>query len=162
MSEPIKAIKTPVHLEYTVTAGHALSRFLRGIMEKRLLGERCPVCQKVYVPPRGACPTCAVATRDVVEVKDKGTITTFCVVNVPVEGKQIELPYVVASIVLDGADIEIFHLIREIPAKDVRMGLRVEAVWVPPEQMGPTLESIAHFKPSGEPDASYESFKEFV
>src|SRR4051794_30939498 len=135
MSEPIKAIKTPVRLEYTVTAGHALSRFLRGIMEKRILGERCPVCERVYVPPRGACPTCAVATRDVVELKHSGTITTFCIVNVPVEGKQIELPYVVASIVLDGADIEIFHLIREIPAKDVRMGLRVQAVWVPPEQM---------------------------
>jgi hypothetical protein len=162
MSEPIKSIKTPVRLEYTVTAGHALSRFLRGIMEKRLLGERCPVCERVYVPPRGACPTCAVATRDVVEVKDTGTITTFCIVNVPVEGKQIELPYVVASIVLDGADIEIFHLIREMPAKDVRMGLRVQAVWVPPEQMGPTLEAIAYFKPTGEPDASYESFKEFV
>lgn len=162
MSEPIKSIKTPVRLEYTVTAGHALSRFLRGIMEKRLLGERCPVCSKVYVPPRGACPTCAVATRDVVEVKDTGTITTFCVVNIPVEGKQIELPYVVGSIVLDGSDIEIFHLIREIPAKDVRMGLRVKAVWVPPEQMGPTMESIAHFKPTGEPDATYDSFKEFV
>lgn len=162
MSEPIKLIKTPVRLEYTVTAGEALSRFLRGIMEKRLLGERCPVCSKVYVPPRGACPTCAVSTRDVVELKETGTVTTFCVVNVPVEGKQIELPYVVASIVLDGADIEIFHLIREIPAKDVRMGLRVQAVWVPPEKMGPTLESISHFKPSGEPDAPAQSYKEYV
>ena len=162
MSDPIRMIKTPLRLEYTVTAGEALSRFLRGVMEKRLLGERCPVCLKVYVPPRGACPTCAVATRDVVELKDTGTVTTFCVVNVPVEGKDIELPYVVASIVLDGADIEIFHLIREIPAKDVRMGLRVQAVWQPPEKIGPTLESIAHFKPTGEPDASYESLKGYV
>lgn len=162
MSEPITLIKTPVRLEYTVTAGHALSRFLQGIMQKKLLGERCPQCSKVYVPARGACPTCMVATRDVVELKDTGTITTFCVVNVPVEGKQIELPYVVASIVLDGADIEIFHLIREIPASEVRMGLRVKAVWAPPEQIGPTLESITHFKPSGEPDASYESLKGYV
>jgi uncharacterized OB-fold protein len=162
MSEPIQAIKTPVRFEYTVTAGHALSRFLRGIMEGKLIGERCPVCLKVYVPARGACPTCAVATRDAVEVKDTGTITTFCVVNIPVEGKDLELPYVVASIVLDGADIEIFHLIREMPAKDVRMGLRVKAVWAPPEKRAPTLESILYFKPTGEPDAPYESYREHV
>jgi len=160
MSEPIRSIKTPVRLQYTVTAGEAQSRFLRGILEKKLLGERCPVCRCVYVPPRGACPTCAVGTKEVVEVKDRGTITTFCVINVPVEGKKIELPYVVASIILDGADIEIFHLIREIPVNDIRMGLRVEAVWVPPGEMAPTLESIMHFKPTGEPDASAEWLKE--
>ena len=34
-----------------------------------------------------------------------GTITTFCIVNVPFLGQQITPPYVAATIVLDGADI---------------------------------------------------------
>ena len=42
------------------------------------------------------------------------------------------------------------------------MGMRVEAVWVPPEERKPTLESIRHFRPTGEPDAPYEDFKEYV
>ena len=57
MSEPVVRIKAPVRIEYTVTAGHTLSRFLTGLVEGRLLGRRCPGCRKVYVPPRGACPT---------------------------------------------------------------------------------------------------------
>ena len=33
------------------------SRYLRGLATGRLLGQRCPACRKVYLPPRGACPT---------------------------------------------------------------------------------------------------------
>ena len=32
MSEPVRRIKTPVRLEYTVTAGPPLSRFLAGLV----------------------------------------------------------------------------------------------------------------------------------
>ena len=42
------------------------------------------------------------------------------------------------------------------------MGLRVEAVWVDPEDLGPTLASVKYFRPTGEPDADYESFKEYL
>jgi hypothetical protein len=36
----------------------------------------------------------------------------------------------------------------------VRPGLRVEAVWRPRSEWGPTLENIEHFRPSGEPDVA--------
>ena len=48
-------------------------------------------------------------------------------------------------------------LVQEIPYGDVRMGLRVEAVWVDDADLKPTLESIRYFRPTGEPDAPYES-----
>lgn len=162
MSDPIKTLVTPVRLDYTITASSAQTRFLRNVVEGRLVGERCPACKKVYVPPRGVCPTCAVPTRDEVVLSQKGTVTTFCVVNIPYEGRVLELPYVAASILLDGADIAIFHLVQEIPAPQVRMGLRVEPVWAAPPARRPTLESILHFRPTGEPDAPFESFQEHL
>ena len=42
------------------------------------------------------------------------------------------------------------------------MGMRVEAVWVEPEELRPTLESIKYFRPTGEPDAPYDSYKEHL
>lgn len=162
MSEPIVGIRTPIRLEYTLTAGRALSRFLKGIAQGRILGQRCPECRKVYVPPKGSCPTCAVATDQEVELSDRGTVTTFCIVNLPFYGQAIQPPYVSASVLLDGADIPLFHLIQEIPADQVRMGLRVEAVWAPPEEMRPSLESIRYFRPTGEPDAPFDSYKDHL
>lgn len=152
-----KIVERPVKLDYTYTAGRAQSRFLQGITERRLIGERCPSCSKVYVPPRGSCPTCGVPTAEQVELPGTGTVTTFCVVNIPFAGQAVECPYVSATVLLDGADIGIFHLIQEIPADEVRMGLRVEPVWR--DEIQPTLESIKYFKPTGEPDADYESFR---
>ncbi len=38
------------------------------------------------------------------------------------------------------------------------MGMRVEPVWAPPEERGPTFESIRYFRPLDEPDAPFESY----
>jgi uncharacterized OB-fold protein len=159
VSEPVRKIRTPIRLDYTITAGDAQSRFLRGVAASKILGQRCPQCERVYVPPRGACPTCGVPTREEVELGNKGTVTTFCIVNIPFAGS-VEVPYVCASVLLDGADVTLFHLVQEIPVEEVRMGMRVEAVWVPQDELAPTLESIRHFRPSGEPDAPFESYKD--
>jgi hypothetical protein len=157
--EPVRKIRTPIRLDYTITAGDAQSRFLRGIAAGKILGQRCPECEKVYVPPRGACPTCGVPTTDDVELGHTGTVTTFCVVNIPFAGS-VEVPYVCASVLLDGADVTLFHLVQEVPVDEVRMGMRVEAVWVSREELAPTLESIRHFRRTAEPDAPYESYKD--
>lgn len=161
MSEPVRRIKAPVRLEYTVSAGTVLSRFLAGVVEGRLLGRRCPSCTKVYIPPKGACPRCGVGWAEEVAVSDSGTLTTFCIVNVPFEGQTMKLPYVYGSILLDGADLPLLHLI-QAPAEDVRMGMRVRAEWVPPAERRPTLESIRWFVPTGEPDAAYETYQEHL
>jgi uncharacterized OB-fold protein len=159
---PVSQIITPIRLEYDVIAGHAQSAFLRGLVEGKFFGRRCPKCSKVYMPPRGACPTDGVPTTDLVECGQRGVVTTFCVVNVPFRGQSIELPYVCAQVILDGADIPFMALIQECQASEVRMGLRVEAVWQEPELRGPSLESLKYFRPSGEPDAAYDSFKEHL
>jgi uncharacterized OB-fold protein len=160
--EPVKSIRTPIELQYRYTPGRAASRFLRGLQEGRILGQRCPVCLKVYSPPRGACASDGVPTEEEVELSGQGTVTTFCVVNVPFYGQKIKIPYVSATILLDGADMGLFHLLQEVEADKVHMGMRVEAVWVEPADRTPSLESIRYFRPSGEPDAAFESYKAYV
>jgi hypothetical protein len=154
----VAMITTPVRLHYEHTASHEESLFLRGLAAGRLLGQRCPACGKVYIPPRAACPTDGIPTSGEVELPDTGTVTTFCVVNVPFRGQRVPPPYVAAAIVLDGADIPFQHLILGCEPGEVRMGMRVAAVWRPRDQWGTTVENIDHFRPTGEADAPYESY----
>ncbi|CAB4834832.1 unannotated protein [freshwater metagenome] len=160
--DPVTMLSTPIRLDYDFTAGVAQSRSLRGYAEGRFVGQRCPVCKKVYVPSRGSCPVDAVPTKEEVVLPNTATVTTFCVVNVPFAGQSIEIPYITASILLDGADITFMGLIQGIPADEVRMGLRVEAVWVPKEELGPTLASVKYFQPTGEPDREISTFREHL
>jgi uncharacterized OB-fold protein len=149
---------TPVRLHYMHTASPGESFYLRGLAEGRLLGQRCDVCGQVYVPPRGTCPADGVPTHQEVELSQSGTVTTFCIVNVGYPGQRVTPPYVAAAILLDGADIAFGHLVLGCDPSEVRMGLRVRAVWARDEGAG----GISHFEPNGEPDAPYESYERFM
>jgi uncharacterized protein len=148
--ETVTGIITPIRLSYMHTASPGESAYLRGLADRRLLGQRCGVCGQVYVPPRGTCPADGVPTAEEVELPDTGTVTTFCVVNVGYPGQRVTPPYVAAAVLLDGADIAFQHLILGCEPGEVRMGLRVKAVW--------GEEGVSHFAPAGEPDAAYESY----
>ncbi|MGW0635608.1 Zn-ribbon domain-containing OB-fold protein [Nocardia salmonicida] len=155
----VTMLTTPVDLNYKHTASPQESIYLRGLAEGKLIGGRSEAGGRVYFPPRGANPTDGTPTNDLVELPDKGIVTTFCIVNVPFLGQRIKPPYVAAYILLDGADIPFLHLVLGCEASEVRMGMRVEAVWKPREEWGHTMANIDHFQPSGEPDAPYESFQ---
>ncbi|MFG3256280.1 Zn-ribbon domain-containing OB-fold protein [Streptomyces sp. NPDC048172] len=154
--DPVTGITAPARLDYTYTPGRAQTRYLRALAERRTVGERCPECRQVYVPPRGACPTCGVATSEQVEVGPKGTVTTYCVVNIKAKNLDIEVPYVYAHIALDGAGLALHGRIAGIPYDQVRMGLRVEPVW---QDDGRYPD---HYRPTGEPDADYDTYKELL
>jgi uncharacterized OB-fold protein len=160
--EPVTMVTTPVSLRVDHSASEQETRYLLALEQGRLVGQRCPKCRKVYIPPRGACPVDGVPTEEEIELPDHGIVTTFCIVNVPFYGQKIAPPYVCAYILLDGADIAFLHLILDCPAEGVRMGMRVEAVWKPREEWTPGLQNVTHFRPTGEPDAPYDSFKEHL
>jgi uncharacterized OB-fold protein len=159
---PVTMITTPIRLSYRHSTSAEESRYLRALAEGRIVGQRCPACGKVYVPPRGACPTDGVPTTDEVELPGVGTVTTFCIVNVPFAGQRVRPPYVAAYVLLDGADIPLQHLILGCAADEVRMGMRVRAVWRPRQQWGTTPENIDHFRPTGEPDAPFADYAEHL
>jgi uncharacterized OB-fold protein len=155
----VTGIRTPVVLDYDYVASPEESAFGRGLKEGLILAQSCPVCHKVYVPPRGACPTCSIPTSEPHELPDTGIVTTFCIVNVPFLGQKITPPYVSAYVLLDGADIAFLHLILGTEASDVRMGMRVKAVWKSEDERTFSLENISHFEPTGEPDADFDTYK---
>jgi hypothetical protein len=160
--EVITLLQAPMRLDYTVSAGKNLTVYLNNLAQKKLVGTSCPSCEKTYIPPRGSCPTCNVSMGGLVELSDTGTITTFCIINIPFAAMPFPPPYAAVAILLDGADLPFFHLVREIETKDVRMGMRVKAQWVDDADLGPTLKSIKWFVPTGEPDAPFEDIAEHL
>lgn len=111
------------------------------------MGQRCPSCASVYVPPRGSCSRCGIPTEEEVHVSDQGVIESFTIVHIPIPGNPIKPPFIAANILLDGTDMACLHLVSEIPTEKVRVGMRVQAVWKPREEWDYTFENIAWFKP---------------
>ncbi|MBO0879245.1 MAG: OB-fold domain-containing protein [Mycobacterium sp.] len=162
--DPVTVQVTPSSIEIQHTASLPESAFLRSLEEGKLLGARTSARNggemgKVYFPPKEADPATGLELDSFVELPDKGTVTTFAIINIPFAGQRIKPPYVAAYVLLDGADIAFLHLIQEIDASEVRMGMRVQAVWKPREEWGLGIDNIEYFKPTGEPDADYDTYK---
>jgi uncharacterized protein len=157
----VTTINAPVHADYRLSAGQALTRFLSGIAEGRILGHRCGVCGKVYVPMKGLCPVDGVPTTEEVEVPDTGTVTTFAVNNIP-DPRAPDVPFVSAYILLDGSDIAMLALVAGIPADQVRIGMRVRAVWRPREEWDQNMANIKWFEPTGEDDVPDDDLRDHL
>lgn len=160
--EPVRLYNTPAALHYDFTPGLARTRFLRAIKEHRLVGERCPESGKVYVPPSGVSPVAGLPMTEQVELGMDGTLVSYCVVNLDFTGNAQEIPYVSGLILVDGSDIPIYGLVREIPYDEVRPGLRLKSVWVEDSELTTSFENIKWWAPNGEADVERSAIAEYI
>ena len=161
--DPVTVLRVPVEFDYTFSAGQSASRFLRAMQEGKLLGQRCPVDGRVYFPTRGSCPSHGVPIEGApVELADRGTVVTYSINRVPSQNIDLELPYAAIQVLLDGADTILMHVLGECDIENVRMGMRVEAVWKPKEEWTTSVANIEYFRPSGEADAAFETYREHI
>tara|TARA_Y100000590_G_scaffold74729_1_gene82517 strand:- start:3077 stop:3574 length:498 start_codon:yes stop_codon:yes gene_type:complete len=150
--EKILEFEAPIYFKYSYTAGKTTTSFLNSIKKGKLVGQKCPKCRGVYVPPRGSCPKDGVATEEEIELPDIGTVESFTINYLPIPGGAVDPPYVSANIILDGADLAFMHIVDGIDHSEVRVGMRVKAHWKPKNEWKASLENIAYFQPIDEPD----------
>ena len=153
--EPVRSVQTPIRLDYDFIPSAAAQEYLHAYATKRILGNRSPVDGAVFVPPRGIDPRHGVVADEMVELADTGHVGNFCVTHLPIPGRNdLDTPYVSAWIHLDGADVGFLGLVAGCEVNEVRIGMRVKAVWKPDEELGPTAENFLYWEPTGEPDVS--------
>ena len=157
--EPVQRLRLPASMVYRYNPGQAPTRYLRGLAQKKIIGERSASNPDVYVPSRGMNPTEGTPTTEQVEVGPHGTISSFCVVHIGFGVNAPPTPFVSALILPDGAAVSLYGTLLEVPIEEVRIGMRVEPVWVPDDQLTTSSENITHWRPIDEPDVPAEQLK---
>lgn len=134
---------------YAWDTGIGIGRYLEGLREGILWGTTCHRCQRTVVPPRVFCELCMSPLIEWKRLKDTGIVNTFSICHVSWDAKRVEIPYLPAVIEIDGATRGhgILHLLDEINPKDIKIGLRVKAVWKRPEERTGAITDIQYFKP---------------
>ncbi len=158
--EPVQSVRTPAAIEYIATPGASLSAYLRAMKDKKILGDKCPVTGQVFVPPRGVSPVSGQRTTEMVEVADAGYVESFNITRLPIKSRpDLNPPYVSAWVVPDGANVGSISLVAGIEPEDVRIGLRVRAVWKPDDELEESAANILHWEPTGEPDVVLDDLR---
>ncbi|MEO0115203.1 MAG: Zn-ribbon domain-containing OB-fold protein [candidate division WOR-3 bacterium] len=137
----------PVESLYTM--GIAGEKFFRTLKDKgKIIGVRCENCDYVYVPPKMYCERCFAKLDKMVDVGLTGTLTSFTLVYVDVDGNPLPKPEIVGLIQLDGASTNLMHRLGECEIDELCIDMRVEAVLKPATQRTGSINDIKYFKPS--------------
>jgi uncharacterized OB-fold protein len=122
----------PLTFIYEYRVGIPMDDYLKGLAEGKILGSKCPECGKVAVPPRLFCGQCNVEMKEMVEVKQEGTLQNWTVADVKVSNGDLvgaEAPYVIGMIKLENASSLITSVVKGVKPEDLKPGIRLKASW---------------------------------
>jgi len=141
--------KSRINIPYSWWAGDTAGKFFKALRdEKKIIAPRCARCGKVYLPPRKVCPGCFTENGEWVTISDEGTVLSFSIARRSMASipKDKKTPVIWALIKLDGADTAILHFLGDVVPENVRIGMRVKAVFA--EDRKGAIRDISHFRPA--------------
>ncbi|UCH32635.1 MAG: Zn-ribbon domain-containing OB-fold protein [Candidatus Bathyarchaeota archaeon] len=140
----------PGHMEtdYIYTLGIACEKFFIEIKENgRILGAKCKHCNYVFVPPKLYCEKCFAKLAEWVDLGIQGVVHTFTVAHIDINGTELKDPEIYALIKFNGAEGGLVHKLGEVRPSQVRIGMKVEAVFKPQPNRKGNINDIKYFKP---------------
>lgn len=142
-------VRDRANAKYAWDEGIAIGRYLAELKEGRIIGTKCRKCHRIVVPPRNFCEWCFKPMDEWVYLEDTGTVLTYSLCHVTWDVKRVEEPEISAIIEIDGASpgMGIMHRLGEVNPDEVKIGMRVKAVWKPPEEREGAITDIKYFKP---------------
>ena len=138
----------PVRHRYT--PGVAGEAFLAALRDRGvLLGSRCEACSYTYVPARLYCERCFLELAADAEVGPGGTLESFTVGYVGLEGEPLEEPLALGLVRPDGADSMLVHFLVDWGDGPLEIGQRVVAVLQPKSRRTGSIRDLRGFRPAG-------------
>ena len=135
--------------QYAWDTGVAIGRYLEELKQGRLFGVHCRKCNRTVIPPRTSCEWCFRPMDEWVPLPDTGTVNTFSLCYVTWDMRVLTEPEIPAVIDIDGTTplVGIMHKLGEVDPEAVSIGMKVQAVWKPPEEREGSILDIKYFKP---------------
>ncbi len=154
-SGKVTGVRSRPDAKYAFSAGEAMSRFLEELQKGKFIARTCNGCDRILFPPRMFCEECFRPTDEWRYIRDTGTIETFSVSYLDKDAKRITEPILVGVVSLDGASpkMGMMHYFGEMTKDQIRIGMRVKAVWKPPEERRGSVLDIRYFRPLREGEA---------
>jgi uncharacterized OB-fold protein len=160
--EPVSMMDYRASITYTTPVPDNVTRSEQAIAEGRFLGLRCPRCGRTYTGGKGYCPvdSIALSAEHDVDLPQRGVVTNYTIVT-PVQypGQTETEPFARVHVLLDGTDVVLgYQELLEVPNDEVRIGLRVAAVWASEAELdrqagdSRMVQGLAGWMPTGEPD----------
>ncbi|MFX1588149.1 MAG: Zn-ribbon domain-containing OB-fold protein [Promethearchaeota archaeon] len=130
----IVANKGLVRAEFNFWVGRYMDKFYDGLENKKIVGNKCPKCGDVFVPPRKICGKCNVVIpfdNNWLDLPDTGTLVNYTITSYRVNDRSDRKakPQIIGMIKIDGSNTGIIYRILDIDSSEVKTGMKVKIEW---------------------------------
>ena len=134
--------------EYAYDCGIGYGRYFAELKKGRIVGTKCKKCGRILLPARYFCEWCWRPTDEWVYLEDTGTVNTFSICYTDWLARRIKEPELPAMIEVDGSrGVAIMGKLGEVEPKEIRIGMRVKAVWKPEGERIGAITDIKYWEP---------------
>ena len=105
------------------------AQYIREVPQRyRLEAGKCTGCGKLHFPPRLVCDGCGSREFEAATLPRQGTLLTWTVIHVAPPQYDLETPYVVGIVELDG-EVRLTCQVADCDPEELAVGTRVEMVF---------------------------------
>ena len=123
-----------VRADFNFWVGRYLDKFFDNLENKKLVGNKCPKCSDVFVPPRKICGKCNVVIpleENWIDLPDTGILKNYTItpyrVNDRTHRKAKDL--LLGMVQIDGSNTSIIYKLLNLEPSEVKIGMKLKIEW---------------------------------
>ncbi|MFX1320860.1 MAG: Zn-ribbon domain-containing OB-fold protein [Promethearchaeota archaeon] len=131
----IVANKGLIRAEFNFWVGQYMDKFYDALENKKFIGNKCPKCGKIFVPPRKICGICNITIpldQNWINLPETGILLNYTVTYYKVNDRttrKVKKPQIIGMIQIDGSNTGIVYRLLDINPEEIKTGMKVKAVW---------------------------------
>ena len=130
----IVANKGMVRADFNFWVGQYMDRFYDNLEKKKIVGNKCPKCGDVFVPPRKICGKCnemIPLEEGWIDLPDTGILKNYTITPYRVNDRSSRKakPHIVGMVQIDGSNTAIIYKLLKIDPEDVQIGMKFKIKW---------------------------------
>lgn len=123
-----------VRAEFNFWVGQYMDKFYDGLEKGKIVGNKCPKCGFIFVPPRKICGECYEVIpldENWVDLPNTGTLKNFTSTPYKVNDRSIRKAknQVIGMVQIDGSDTALINKLLDIDPTDVKIGMKLRIEW---------------------------------
>ncbi|MFW9972337.1 MAG: Zn-ribbon domain-containing OB-fold protein [Candidatus Odinarchaeota archaeon] len=131
----VVANKGLVRADFAFWVGQYMDKFYDALESKKIIGNKCPQCGDVFVPPRKICGKCNVTIpleQNWVDLPNSGTLKNYTITYYKINdraSRKVKKPQIIGMIQIEGSNTAIINRLLDIEPEEVKIGMKFKVEW---------------------------------
>ncbi|MEJ2249079.1 MAG: zinc ribbon domain-containing protein [Candidatus Lokiarchaeota archaeon] len=124
-----------VRADFNFWVGLYMDKFYDALENRKIIGNKCPKCGDVYVPPRKICGKCNVVIpleEKWVDLPETGILKNYTLTKYKVSDRRARKSKSlkpIGMVTIDGSNTAIVYPLIDVKPEEIKIGMKVKIKW---------------------------------